>query len=204
MMTNKLVLSIVAASAILAEASMSAQAQVGIFDFDTTGTVTYMPGPPSMVDLATSIMVTTPPTSFSYLTSKPIGIFGGLPNGTPVNLTSNTFQTGSGVDFTMAFAGDMLSFTGVPMTAVLGPGTNNGAVATNQWSEIGFLNDSLGLFGPAGLASTLTMSMAQNIGVFSPTVTASWEFVIVILPPPPSTPEPGPYALLASLGLSGA
>jgi hypothetical protein len=202
----KPVFSVAAAAAILGVVAMPAQA-VSTFGFSTTGTVTYSPGPPaSTVDLATSITVGPPPAGFIYQSNGAAsGGFSGLPIGTPIGLSGNTFQTGTGVDFTMTAFGDTFTFTSVAATASLAGGTNNGATANNSWSEFGTLTDSLGFEGP-GVAGELSLSAIQNLTPFSNNPNASWVFSSDTFVPPPSSgvPEPGSVAMLCGLGLSGA
>jgi len=209
MIKSKSVLSVVATAAILGAVSISAQAVTSSFGFNTTGTVTYTPGPPAnTVDTATSIDVTSPPAVTYPTNGAPTSFFTGLPAGTLIHLSGNTFQTGTGVDFTFSSpsfqGGDLFTFTSLPFTAQLGPlGTNNGSTATNAWSENGTLTDSAMLLGPVGAVGQLSLAAIQNLNPFSDNPNASWTFSSNTLPPPPPTvPEPGSVAMLVGLGLS--
>ncbi len=201
----KPVLSVAAAAAFLGVVSMPAQALISTFGFNTTGTVTYTPGPPSTVDLATQIDVVPPPPVSYRSNGTATGFFAGLPANSVISLSGNSFTSGTGVDFTMHLGADFLTFTSQALTATLGPGTNNGSIATNAWTETGTLTDSLGLLGPTGAVGQLSLSAIQNLNPFSPNPNASWTASFQNLPPPPpSTPEPGSVAMLVGLGLSGA
>jgi len=210
-MTNyRSVLSIAAAAAVMGAVSIPALAVTSSFGFNTSGTVTYTPGPPSTVDLATAISVVAPP-AVNYTTNGSVSnFFTGLPTGTVVHLDSNTFTNLAGVDFTISSpgfdSGDTLTFTAAPLTALLGPGTNNGAIATNGWTENGTLTDTTNPANlPGGAQGQLSLSAIQNLNPFSPNPNASWVFSSNTLPvPPPTTPEPGSVAMLVGLGLSSA
>ena len=180
-----------------------AQTLFGTFGFNYTGNATFVGSDSNDVSTATSITIptgekvnTVPPTYFVNGTTYTNGFTTApylLVNGTPVNLTSQTFANGGSVGISFAAGGYNFVFT--PSTPILIGGTSNAFGNFAAFSEGGVLS------GDNGFVSQL----AQLAGNFNQTsaggaVNGSFTFST---PPPSTVPEPGAIAMLAGVGVTG-